>query len=127
MMRKLDQDKVTTYAKICAKIDALEEKRKKMRDKIIAKLEAGYLCPTAGPYILELYYQERQAPAWKRQWQRLAKKQYGPEWRKVMARLIAAQPVNSIPSLRAKINSRYRVVHDRDDEKVVEFRKRGAA
>jgi hypothetical protein len=125
--KRLDQDKVTTYAKISAKIEALEKKRKKMRDSIIAKLEAGYVCPAAGPYIIELYYQERQYVAWKQQWQRLARKQYGPDWRKVMKRLISSTPVDSIACIKAKVNSRYRVVRDRDDEKVVEFRRKGVA
>jgi hypothetical protein len=126
MMRKLDQDKVTTYAKIAQKITDLTKKKEKMRGKIIAKMEAGYICPTGGPYIIELYYQETQVPSWKEEWQRLARKQYGSGWREAMRRLIVNTPVNNIPKLKAKINSRYRVVRD-SDEKVVEFRKRGAA
>jgi len=121
--KRLPQDKVTKYAKLCAEIDDLEKKKKKLRGKLIKQMEAGYVCPRSGPYLVLLTYQERHPIAWKEEWSDLAKRVYGATKRKAMlAQLIAEAPEVKTPMLLPRVNPSYRTVSN-----VVAFNKREVA
>jgi hypothetical protein len=116
--KKLEQSKVNKYVHLSAEIDKLEKQRLKLRVKLLALMERGYLCPKRGPWLLLLSHQERRNVAWREAWTRLAKKAYGPSWRKVMKQLVAKTPVTKTPLLLIRPNADYEPT-----TKVVEFKK----
>jgi len=121
--KRLQQDRVTTYAKLCAEADKIEKRRLKLRDKIIKLMERGYVCPKSGPYLVLLTYQERHPVAWKEEWMELCKRVYGAKKRKQMLNLILDEaPLIKTPMLLPRVNPDYRIV---ERDKVVEMR--GAA
>src|SRR5882724_154824 len=117
--KRLQQDKVTKYAKLCAEIAKLEKQKLKLRSKLIKQLEVGYICPKSGPYLIVLTYQERHPIAWKEEWSELAKRIYGAKKRKVMlAQLVEDAPLVKTPMLLPRVNPDYRTVTN-----VVTFKK----
>jgi len=122
--KRLSQDKVTTYAKLCAEYDALKKRKEKMRIRLIEQMEAGYVCPKAGPYLVMLTYQEKHPVAWKEEWIKLYKRAFGAGWKKQMKRLISMAEVVKTPMLLPRVNPKYRIV---EHEKVLEFKERRSA
>jgi len=117
--KRLAQDKVTKYAKLCAQIDSLEKSRKKLRERLIKQMEAGYVCPQRGPYLLLLTYQERHPIAWKEEWMDVAKQLYGAKRRKaVLKALYENAELVKTPMLLPRVNAKYR-----QKDNIVEFKK----
>ena len=109
MVKFLDQDKVTEYAQLSAKIDELEERRKDLRPELIDQLEDGYKCPKDGPYLLKLTYQNRRSISWKDEFAKIAREFLGKAWLKRRNGIVDSAPKTKIPMLLPKTNPRYKV------------------
>lgn len=105
--RFLDQEAVTSYATLSARIDALKTKKENMRLDFVANFQKGYRCPTAGPFLLEYTTPERTDISWKEEFTTLAKKFLGSGWKKYMRKVKLAAEKNTVPTIHIKPNPRY--------------------
>jgi hypothetical protein len=60
----MTQEQVTRFAQISAMLRDLGKERDRLRDEAVKMLENGSECPSDGPFVLELSYQDR-SPQWK--------------------------------------------------------------
>jgi hypothetical protein len=106
-MKYLDQEQVTRYAQIAAEIKKLEEQKSVLREELIAGFKEGLKCPSRGPYLLTLTYQERRTISWKDEFVKLAKDQLGKAWRKYQLSIENEAPVVHTPMLLPAVNPDY--------------------
>lgn len=84
-----------------------KQMREKLRKRLLKRLDAGAVCSTAGPFLLEVIPYDRTEIDWKAETQSLLKSMYGKRWKAHFDRIVNAAPQKPVKRLEPKPNPAY--------------------
>lgn len=108
MIRRLTAPLIESFAEIRANMKLYTKREKEMADMIkelMTEKDLSEFAPESCPYKLLLAKSERREVSWKDEWEKLAEKHWGKNWRKKQEELLAAAPAQPLLRLSVEPNT----------------------
>lgn len=100
----MTQKEVNRFAEVCGLLKSLTDEYTKLQGKLLKEFEQGAVCPTGGPYVLQVIEQDKADLKWKSVAEDFAKRLFSISWRSELRKLKATAPRKIVKFLKSSPN-----------------------